>query len=178
MASVWERLDGAEELLAKRWREGVSASAIAEMIGGGLTKNAIIGKAKRLGLAPHTNQHGKGRRKPRRKSQPSAPAVLSLADLRGSSQKADERKRAAEEALERMAKAARVPEAEVDLPGISFEYLGPRDCRFAISDNHAGPREHRFCGAPVVEGRSWCREHLRRVFGSARVNMPKRGTGR
>ena len=42
------------ELLKKLWAEGLSASQIAARLGG-VTRNAVIGKAHRLGL---TGKHG------------------------------------------------------------------------------------------------------------------------
>src|SRR4051812_6375347 len=39
------------ELLAKLWSEGLSASQIAAELGGGVTRNAVIGKVHRLGLS-------------------------------------------------------------------------------------------------------------------------------
>jgi len=38
------------ESLRKYWDEGLSASQIAEKLGEGVTRNAVIGKAHRLGL--------------------------------------------------------------------------------------------------------------------------------
>ena len=38
-------------LLKQYWEEGRSASQIAEILGEGLSRNAVIGKAHRLGLA-------------------------------------------------------------------------------------------------------------------------------
>jgi hypothetical protein len=42
--------DANVELLRKLWSEGKSASDIAKAIGGGMTRNAVIGKVHRLGL--------------------------------------------------------------------------------------------------------------------------------
>lgn len=39
------------ELLTKLWAEGLSASQIAGVLGGGVTRNAVIGKVHRLGLS-------------------------------------------------------------------------------------------------------------------------------
>jgi GcrA cell cycle regulator len=38
-------------LLQKLWLQGQTASQIAEQLGGGVTRNAVIGKAHRLGLS-------------------------------------------------------------------------------------------------------------------------------
>ena len=38
------------ETLTRLWAEGLSARQIAEKLGGGVTRNAVIGKAHRLNL--------------------------------------------------------------------------------------------------------------------------------
>lgn len=38
------------EILSRLWAEGLSARQIAEKLGGGVTRNAVIGKAHRLNL--------------------------------------------------------------------------------------------------------------------------------
>ena len=43
--------DDRVEALSRLWLEGRSASQIAAALGGGLTRNAVIGKVHRLGLA-------------------------------------------------------------------------------------------------------------------------------
>ena len=43
------------ELLTRLWLAGETARMIAEQLGGGVTRNAVIGTAHRLGL---TGQHG------------------------------------------------------------------------------------------------------------------------
>ena len=40
-----------QALLVKLWKKGLSARAIAESLGGGITRNAVIGKANRMGLS-------------------------------------------------------------------------------------------------------------------------------
>jgi hypothetical protein len=43
------------EVLTRLWLSGATARMIAEKLGGGVTRNAVIGKAHRLGL---TGKHG------------------------------------------------------------------------------------------------------------------------
>jgi hypothetical protein len=43
------------EVLTRLWISGETARIIAEKLGGGVTRNAVIGKAHRLGL---TGKHG------------------------------------------------------------------------------------------------------------------------
>ncbi len=53
MSTEWN--ESRMELLKRLWIAGESARAIAEKLGSGITRNAVIGKAHRLGL---TGKHG------------------------------------------------------------------------------------------------------------------------
>jgi GcrA cell cycle regulator len=53
MMAHWDELR--KELLTRLWLAGDTARMIAEKLGGGVTRNAVIGKAHRLGL---TGQQG------------------------------------------------------------------------------------------------------------------------
>ncbi|MDI6625357.1 MAG: GcrA family cell cycle regulator, partial [Brevundimonas sp.] len=44
--------------LKKLWLEGQSASQIAKQLGGGVTRNAVIGKVHRLGLSNRAGSEG------------------------------------------------------------------------------------------------------------------------
>ena len=57
------------EQLKQHWLEGKSASQIASLLGHGLTRNAVIGKVHRLGLAGRAKSPGSSSSHPR----PSAP---------------------------------------------------------------------------------------------------------
>ena len=46
------------ELLKKLWTEGQSASQIAGRLGGGVTRNAVVGKVHRLGLEGRGHNYG------------------------------------------------------------------------------------------------------------------------
>ena len=66
MSGEWD--EPRTELLKRLWVAGETARTIAERLGGGVTRNAVIGKAHRLGL---TGKHGsksaaakRGRRSP------------------------------------------------------------------------------------------------------------------
>src|SRR5271154_5398571 len=59
------------EQLKQHWTEGKSASQIASLLGHGLTRNAVIGKVHRLGLAGRAKSPGLASSRPR-SSQPSA----------------------------------------------------------------------------------------------------------
>ena len=63
------------ELLTKLWTEGLNASQIAAELGGGLTRNAVLGKAHRLGLA-QSERKGASTPRPRKPTRPSEPSPV------------------------------------------------------------------------------------------------------
>ena len=63
------------ELLRQHWTEGKSASQIAGLLGHGLTRNAIIGKVHRLGLAGRAKAPGSSAPRPRPAQAPRPQAV-------------------------------------------------------------------------------------------------------
>jgi len=62
MTARWD--EPREGLLTRLWLAGETARAIAEELGGGITRNAVIGKAHRLGL---TGRHGSKSAAPKRR---------------------------------------------------------------------------------------------------------------
>ena len=64
-----ERVD----LLRKRWGEGLSAGQIAAELGGAMTRNAVISKAHRLGLA-HGRANAPSTPRSRKPSPPPEPS--------------------------------------------------------------------------------------------------------
>ncbi len=77
--TVWD--DDRDAELTKMWNAGLSAREIANNIGNDFTKNAVIGRAHRLGLKKrHTLQGARSTSKPRtckpRTSKPSKPASV------------------------------------------------------------------------------------------------------
>lgn len=61
--SFWT--NGNVDLLKKRWADGLSGSQIAAEFGGGVTRNAVIGKVHRLGLPVRPRAPSKSPRKRR-----------------------------------------------------------------------------------------------------------------
>jgi GcrA cell cycle regulator len=135
--------------LKKLWLEGQSASQIAKALGGGVTRNAVIGKVHRLGLSgraapsqPVRTVFRPARPKPVQPAmaQPSAPRRIEAAEPRPVVQ----------------------PVAVPDLPGTATVMtLGAHMCKWPIGDPSS--REFSFCGRRASEG-VYCVEHARVAY--------------
>lgn len=158
--------------LRELWGSGKSASEIAEMLGG-VSRNAVIGKAHRLGLS--------GRPSPIRKKEegaapvaastrPSAPAAspgrTASAPARAAaasaaapaSRTADPRPRSTVAPTQAAAPAPRPGvEEESAGSGATILNLTERMCRWPIGD----PKQpgFRFCGRSAAPGVPYCAEH-------------------
>jgi GcrA cell cycle regulator len=147
------------EQLRSLWRDGLSASQIAAVLGG-ITRNAVIGKAHRLGLtgrpSPIKNR-GAGPvrprppRRPRTERLPAAPRVAAAP-------------------VRRVVEPPPPPVELEDMPGATILTLTDRICKWPIGD----PRdaEFHFCGRVSAEGLPYCVEHARRAY-----QPPARRTG-
>lgn len=135
--------------LRKLWSDGVTAEEIGVKIGG-LTKNAVVGKINRLGLAkrykPDTERALHGYIKPKPKF-----------DFATKAAKAKPRTIQPEPYVSR--ETVVTPEHL----RISFEDLDDKRCKYAHGDNPP----YAFCGAKVVPTTSWCPTHFAKVFGTA-----------
>ena len=63
------------EQLKQHWIDGKSASQIAGLLGNGVTRNAVIGKVHRLGLAGRAKTPSTAASRPRRMAPPPAHRV-------------------------------------------------------------------------------------------------------
>ncbi len=147
------------EQLKQHWLEGKSASQIAGLLGNGLTRNAIIGKVHRLGLAGRAKSPSSGGSRPRqlppqhgprRVSSPRAPSVAPRI-VRG----------ATALAINPMPMSATEPEPfeSVVLPmslRVTIVELNEAMCRWPLGDP-ACP-DFRYCGSPVSSG-PYCAHH-------------------
>jgi GcrA cell cycle regulator len=137
--------------LTKLWLEGQSASQIAKQLGGGVTRNAVIGKVHRLGLsgraapsqpARATFRTARPRPAPQATQAPSAPRRI--------------------EAVQPRPAAPSVPAPMPDLPGTATVMtLGAHMCKWPIGDPSSS--EFTFCGRRASEG-VYCVEHARVAY--------------
>jgi GcrA cell cycle regulator len=154
MTGFWtdERIDQLTEL----WCAGMSGAAVAREIGDGCTRNAVIGKANRLGLAAHRHSNEGSasaamlRRVEARKRQ-EASSVTGFAV----------RKVEAARSTAPQVKSTPVPEKR---QGVPLEDLPANGCRWAINDAPKG-KPHLFCAEPREAGSSWCCHHHALAYG-------------
>ncbi|AYG94451.1 GcrA cell cycle regulator [Brevundimonas naejangsanensis] len=143
--------------LKKLWLEGQSASQIAKALGGGVTRNAVIGKVHRLGLsgraAPSQPARTTFRPARPRAAAPAAPVQAPSAPRR------------LEAAAPRPVVAAPAPQAPSpapELPGTATVLtLGAHMCKWPIGD--PSTRDFSFCGRRASEG-VYCVEHARVAY--------------
>ncbi len=167
-------------LLTKYWQEGRSASQIAEALGEGLTRNAVIGKAHRLGLSsrpsPVKAASADGGTDPDRKGKKAAAPAPQPAEAH----KAENGPAVAEPAPEPAVAAARpegaapeeAPAAPEPAPAqparkaargsgksarVTLLDLTDRICKWPIG--HPDEPDFHFCGKPVNPGFPYCGEH-------------------
>ena len=133
--------------LKKLWLEGQSASQIAKQLGGGVTRNAVIGKVHRLGLSGRAAPSQPARATRPRPAQPTqAPSAP----------------RRIEAVQPRPAAPAQVPAPMPDLPGTATVMtLGAHMCKWPIGDPSSN--EFSFCGRRSSEG-VYCVEHARVAY--------------
>src|SRR5882757_4834164 len=140
------------EQLRSLWHDGLSASQIAAVLGG-ITRNAVIGKAHRLGLtgrpSPIKNRiAGQARPRPARRPRAERVPVQRPATIAATPA------RRVEPAL---------PPLELeDMPGATILTLTDRICKWPIGD----PRDpdFHFCGRASAEGLPYCVDHARRAY--------------
>lgn len=152
-----ERVNSLKALIA----EGASASVIAEELGGGLTRNAVLGKIHRLKLSP---DHGKGRSVIRIKLSPAEKWRRRRDQINARARERRARERAGRPPRSRRPSppvippevAEPTPESAVTLAAVH----GPA-CRWIIGEPNGF--DTLFCGAEPVSERSWCPFHLRKV---------------
>jgi GcrA cell cycle regulator len=125
------------EQLKALWTEGLSASQIARVLGG-VTRNAVIGKVHRLGLA--------GRAGPARSERPRSVSHKSVARVA-------------------QPEPPIVEEDPIVLEDGSFATvltINDRMCRWPIGD--PSENEFHFCGRKPKAGSPYCEAHARKAY--------------
>lgn len=153
-AAAWS--DDRITALSSLWRDGLSASQIAAALGG-VTRNAVIGKVHRLGLAGRAEPARPRGRKPSPATRPPVAPVRRSA---------------------RSPRLAAPPQAEAEGPGLiaDLAILAAHACKWPIGDPKAV--EFSFCGRPA--NGPYCPNHAAIAFrpGAARALEKDRGIRR
>ncbi|MBL8567393.1 MAG: GcrA cell cycle regulator [Hyphomicrobiaceae bacterium] len=155
---VWT--DERVELLKKLWSEGLSASQIAGRLGG-VTRNAVIGKVHRLGLAGRatTSRMKTHRARPR-------PAAAGATAKRPQKQRFPAAGNPVVRALYQPEAEPFIPaQEELDIPlkeRKTIQTLGECNCRWPIGDPQQA--DFHFCGKEKLPGLPYCQFHARRAF--------------
>ena len=171
-AAPWT--DDRIELLKARWSQGASARQISEEFGCGMTRNAVLGKLHRLGIARGSRHAVAGRKasaaeRARRSDSgllrpPPAPDMGGLRP----------RQQRSVPAWVRDAKPyIDDPLLDVAVPTSqrrSFLELDNRTCRWPIGD--PGKPDLQFCGAEPREGKPYCAPHCARAYRPRVENAP------
>jgi GcrA cell cycle regulator len=149
------------ELLKKRWAEGATATEIeAEMAGSGITRSAVLGKARRMKLAervPRAHPNSVRKTRDRRRTQVAAPPTTTPKP-------------------KELPKPVETP-APIPAPTTeptSLVELTSQQCRYVVDDSRVPAL---CCGAPTIGG-SWCAFHTRIVFTPAALRQRAPSTRR
>lgn len=151
------------EMLRKLWGQGQTASQIATLLGG-VTRNAVIGKAHRLGLtgrpSPIKREGAEGgtatpRRKAATAQRRQQPAIAPMPTLRPAQEAAPVRAEVAPAAVEARVSEPALPKAPAT-PRTAVQ-AGSKTCSWPVGDPKQ-PGFH-FCGDSAEPGRPYCAHH-------------------
>ncbi len=152
-------------VLKAGWEGGMTASQIAEQLGEGVTRNAVIGKAHRLGLEARPSPVKAGEEPTAAPAPaPAAPAARAAPAAEPvSAPAAPAPPRAAARPSRRPAKAART----------SLLELTERICKWPIG--HPDEADFHFCGKASQDGFPYCTEHCAVAY---QAQLPRRDRDR
>ena len=162
---IWapEHSDALRDCLSRGMSYGQAARAINTRFGTEFTRNAAVGRAKRLGLKPASVR--KVLTKPRRparwgESAPKAPAKVV---------------RPAAPAMPEPVKPVKLRCVGISPRLLAFADLEPGDCRYPYGGEKEG-EAYAFCGHPRIPHSSYCRPHHALTHGrgtvSERMSVP------
>jgi len=146
------------EQLKQHWIDGKSASQIASLLGNGVTRNAVIGKVHRLGLAGRATAPSATIPRPRRTAPP--PAHRVAGPRLGSSPPRVMRGATALALAAETLPEVQEPEFESVVVPMSLRVtiveLKESMCRWPLGD--PATSEFRYCGSPAASG-PYCAYH-------------------
>ena len=129
------------ELLKKLWDEGLTASRIAHEIGD-MTRNAVIGKAHRLGLSGRMQSKSKNSSISIVRKKKNSPYNKKIIEI----------------------------SSQVDEPMNPTPFLDIKDgmCRWPLGE--PGENDFKFCGQEIFPGRPYCDKHSLLAYTNTREN--------
>jgi GcrA cell cycle regulator len=147
--------------LTELWAKGKSGSEIAALLGGGLSRSAVIGKVHRLNLPTRS---GIGRENNRQ--------TAKLWRKQTTAQRYGQGKSAhVAPALAKRPHPLPLPPPEPKSAcAVKFEDLSDGMCRYPADT----PEGLFFCGCNSIPGKSWCEHHNRVVFQPIADQAPRR----
>ncbi|WP_416909175.1 MAG: GcrA family cell cycle regulator [Polymorphobacter sp.] len=158
-------------ILKAGWEGGMTASQIAEQLGEGVTRNAVIGKAHRLGLESRPSPvKGGEEAAPAAKSPAPAAKEAAAKPAEAAAPAASSAPAATPAVAKPVAKPAR---RSGKAAKVSLLDLNERICKWPIG--HPGEPDFHFCGKPVQAGFPYCSEHCALAY---QAQMPRRDRDR
>jgi GcrA cell cycle regulator len=148
------------ELLKKLWGEGLSATQIAAELGGGMTRNAVLGKSHRLGLVRNGTPVTSSPRPSTATHPPPAPPTAKPS--RQHSPKPVTTPASQPPSEQRTATLLPV---KADLPkgeGLTIMELRESMCRWPLGDPTTP--EFRYCGGHALTGLPYCSHHAQIAY--------------
>lgn len=154
-------------LLEKMWTEGKSAAEIAKELGG-VTRNAVIGKAHRMGLSGRPSPIKKGTATKKAAAPKKKAAAKSTAPvIKPKTKKSSPPKRENATPLPKSIKPipAGPKKVKKEIPsgkGLGILDLTDKICKWPIGDPQEA--DFHFCGEPIHPGRTYCMPHCTEAY--------------
>ncbi len=158
--------DDRVDLLKRLWGEGKTAKEIAHILGGGLTRNAVIGKAHRMKLSGRVSPIQQNKTVQQENAENSARAQGKLVDARSSGAKPQKSKPVRSAANAQSTGGAHPPIKRKPVPAAVNKAQGTptqlvdikdRMCRWPIGDPKHD--DFHFCGGDATPGIPYCDVH-------------------
>jgi GcrA cell cycle regulator len=167
------------ETLTKMWKDGRSAAEIAKELGG-VTRNAVIGKAHRLGLSGRSSPIKKKAKDDTKKTAKTTTAKKTAAAKKpAAKKKAGGEKKVASAAQQKIiAEAIKEAVAEVDRElegGVALLDLTEKLCRWPIGDPQES--DFHFCGLASMPNLPYCEEHAAEAYQTPRKQQGSKTRG-
>ena len=157
------------ELLKKLWADGLSASQIAAELGG-VTRNAVIGKVHRLGLAGRAKAPASAAPRPRKARAHPHMLRVSRSSVRGNTALAHAYELELEPEPEFLDNVIPIGQRRTLLE------LTEDTCRWPIGD--PGQPDFFFCGGQPATGLPYCAYHSRVAYQPPNLRRDRRPMGR